>query len=61
MSFWPGPSVALETGREIGVLGSCHGVLGDRCEESMDEEVNVEAGRESHVSDMTKFDLSGPK
>lgn len=51
--------MALETGREIGVLGSCHGVLGDRCEESMDEEIEeAEAGRESHGSDITKFDLS---
>lgn len=52
----------LDTGREIGVSGSCHGELGDLPSESTDDEiVDSEAVRESPGGEITKFDSSCPK
>lgn len=52
----------LDTGRETGVSGSCHGELGDLPSESTDDEiVDSEDVRESSGGEITKLDSSRPK
>lgn len=52
----------LDTGREIGVSGRCHGELGDRPSESIDVEiVDSEGEREMPGGAITKLDSSRPK